>query len=147
MGAHADGADLPLGLQLLGKLHHRSAEHLIEIHLLVHVVDHPHVDVVCPQPAEQVVVGGFHFLYVPGALVLAVHPGGAQVPLEDEFLPAPRHGLAEGVPDVGLRVVQVKVVDPQLYSGVQNLQGGLLLPVHKGLAAQSDLADFHSRAA
>ena len=139
--------DFPGGPLLLGKLDHRAAEHRVKIFLLVHIVNHAHVYVLRPQAGEQVGKSRLDLIYKAGAFVLPIDPGGAQMCLHNELLPAALHGLAEEVPDIELGVIEVEVVDPSADSVIQQLLSENGIFVYKHLAAKTDFADLQTSTA
>ena len=102
MGAHTDVADDALLLLLFDVLEELPLEDPVEVLLRVHVVDHPQVDVVRPQPGEQVLEGLPHQGQLPGADVLALLPGGAEMALDDPLFPAAFDGVADHCAHLGV---------------------------------------------
>ena len=140
-------ADFALGLQGLGVLHHGAVLDGLPVGQGVHIVDHAHVDEVRAQTLQQIPKPGAHLVHVPGALVLAVLPDGAQMALEQEFVPPPLQRAAQAGAHPGVRGVQVDVVDPQALGGVQQGLHQRAAVVHEALAAHADLAHPQAGAA
>ena len=92
VGAQANVADDPLGLLFLHISQELSLHNAVELSLLVYKVDHTQINVVGPQPAEQVLEGRLHLVHVPGSDILTILPGGTEVPLDDPALPLPSDG-------------------------------------------------------
>ena len=141
VGAHADVADDALFLLLLHVLEKFPLKHAVEVLLRVHVVDHPQVDVVGLQPGEQVLEGLPHQGQLPGADVLALLPGGAEVPLDDPLLPAALDGAANLAAHLRVGHPAVQNVDA-LFLAPADDGGDLLLVVAlQPLGPQADFAD------
>ena len=145
VGAQADVADDALCLLLLYIGQELSLHDPVELGLLIHEVDHAQVDVVGAQAGEQVLKGGLHFVHVPGADVLAVLPGGAEVSLDDPALPLPGDGGSDVGAHGGLRHPAVQDVDPLSLAAVDHPFDFLRAVALQPLRSQADLTDHQPR--
>ena len=102
MGAHSDVTDHSLFLLLLHVSQEFPFHDPVKFRLLVHKVDHAQIDVVRAQAGQQVLKGRLHFVHVPGADVLTVLPGGAEMTLNDPSVPSSRNGLSNVRAHIGL---------------------------------------------
>ena len=141
MGAHADVADDAFCLLLLHIGQEFPLHDAVELRLLVHEVDHAQVDVAGAQPLQQILKGGHHLVHVPGADILAVLPGGAEVPLDDPPLPLSGDGRADVGAHLGLRHPAVQDVDPLGLTAVDDRLDLLRAVALQPLRPQADLAD------
>ena len=146
VGAQADVLDDTLGLQVLGVLQLSAAQQVLIAGLGVHKVDHADVHIVGVQPGEEVLKEPLAVVQIPGAAVLAVLPGRADVPLENHLLPAAFQGCTQVGAYVGLGHEDVQNIDALLHSLVHYGVDGLGVLTLQILAAQANLADLKAGA-
>ncbi len=147
VAAQADVADAPFRPEPQCQLQDRPVQYLPQVGLGIDVVDHAYIDVIRPQPREQVFECGQRFLRIARAQVLPLFPYRAEVPLYDELLAPARQRCADVAAQLGVRSVKVEEVDAVFDCEVEVGPHLFLRPVHKSLAAQRHGADAQSRAA
>lgn len=147
VGAHADMADYAVFLQHLGVGENGALKYGAEVLLAVHIVDHTYINIVGVETLQQILKGAAGLFDVSGAGVLPVLKYGAQMPLDDKFLPASLQSHTQVAAGGGLGHENVDVVDALFLCCVYN--GGALLSGQavEPLAAQTDFADPQSGAA
>ena len=141
VGAHADVADDPLGLELFYIVQEGPVHSPVPVGLGVHKVDHAQVDIVGLEPFQQVLKGRPALPHIPGADILPVLPGGADVALDVPALPPPGQGQAQAGAHLGIRHPAVQNIDAQLLRPHQHrfaLPGGVALHPFR---AEADFAD------
>ena len=107
----------------------------------INVMDHAQVDIVGAKPPQQVLKRRADVGHVPCTDVLAVLPGGAQVPLHVPLLPAALHGLADDIPGFRVRHPAVHNVHAPVVGVPQQRHGVFLLVAFQPFPAETDLAD------
>lgn len=147
VAADADMAQAPLRPEPQCQLQNRPVQYLPQIGLGIDVVDHAYIDVIRPQPREQVVECGLRLLRIARAEILPLFPHRAEVPLYDEPFAPPGQCRADATAQFGVRSVEVEEVDPVFDCEVEVCPHLFLRPVHKSLAPQRHGADAQSRAA
>ena len=147
VAGEADAPDDALFFQLQGIVHDAAGADGLPVGHSVHIVDHADIDIVCTQAAEEVGIAGSDLLQVPGALVLPVLPGGADVALDDKLLPPARQSPAQLVPDLGVRDIAVQAVSPGGLHDVQKLLDLGIALSGVALTAHADLAHLDAGAA
>ena len=147
MAGQADGSDDAPGLQLPGVVQHAAGAHRLPVGQGVHIVDHADLRVIGLQPAELIGKARLHLVQIPGALVLPVLPDGAQVGLEDEFLPPAPQRAAQAGAELRVGGVEVDAVDPARLHGVHHFPDLRIALAHKAFAPHADLADQQACAA
>ena len=138
-------ADHTFGPLLLYIGKKRSVHNPVKFRLLIHKVDHTQVKIIRPQTRQQILKGRLDLLHVPGADVLPLLPGGAEVPLDDPPLPLPGDGSANIRPHIGLRHPAVQNVDPLGLTAVNDRFYLLRIMALQPLRSKADFADFQPR--
>ncbi len=141
VGAHADVADGPGFLQPPDIFDELSLHDFTELCRLVHEMDHAQVYVVCLQPVQEILEGGLYLGQLPGADILAVLPGGADVALDVPFLPASGDGVADVGAHAGLGHPAVQDIDAGLLAAPDDLLHLLGVMPLQPFSAQADFAD------
>ncbi|MPM76505.1 hypothetical protein SDC9_123503 [bioreactor metagenome] len=104
---------------------------ILQILHCVDIVKHADVNVVGAKPGQEIVQGGGAFGNIPCLLILAVLPGGADMPLNEHlFAPTLQH-LADEGPKVGRRHVNVNDIYTARHGGIHHGGGRL-----KGFAVE-----------
>ena len=144
VGRKADVADGARRLQLFYVFDVGAVHAQIPVLLCVHVVDHAEVDVVRAEALQQVLKGRLYELHVPGAHILAVLMGGADVTLHKPLFPVALEGFADDVPGLRIGHPAIDDVDALFLRVPDEFHGFLELVALQPLAAESDLAHFES---
>ena len=133
--------DTPGSFQLLRVVQDTARFDFLPIGKSVAVVDHAHVEVIRPQELHHLVKARPGFRHVPCALVLPVLPDRADMGLDIKLVPPPGKGVADGAAHVGIRRVEVEIIDPAGLGQVEQRLRHLAAVLGKALAAHADLAD------
>ena len=144
VGGQPDVPDDALFMQLMDVLDEFRVHARVPVALQIHVVNHAQVDVAAADARQQILEGGLHILHVPGAHVLAVLPGRADVALHKPLVPARRNRLSDDVP--GLRVGHPAIddVDSLLVGVADQIDGVLHIVPLQPLPAEAHLADHEA---
>ena len=110
----------------------------------IHKVDHSQINIVRPKAFQQVCKCSFGLLKVPGPHILAVLPGGTQVPLDDPALPAAFDGGPDMRADIRLRHPAVQDIDPLFLTIGNNLPHLYCGMAFQPFRPQSDFTDLKS---
>ena len=138
----ADGSVL---FKLSHILHELAGVNLLKLFFLVDVVDHSQVNVIRSQAGKQIRKGLLYLYKLPGTDVLAVLPGGADVPLNDPFVTPAFDGRADVGADVWLRHPAVQNVDAVFLAAVDDGLHFLRIMALQPLGAEADLARQKAR--
>ena len=140
VGAHAKMVYTPAALQLQGVVDHGPVEDRFKIRLAVDVMDHAHIQILGAKQMHHCLKGLFGHLCIAGAHILPVNPGRAEMPLNIDVRAARRNGAPEIFPHLGLRVVEIKIVDAAFQRGRDQADGVLTRHTDQAFAAHADLA-------
>ena len=137
-------ADLPFFVKLPDIFNVIRIHAAVPVCLLIHVVDHAQIDVIGIHAPQDVFKSSLCLLHVPRADVLAVLPGGADMPLHDPFFALSFHGLPDDVPGFRVRHPAVNDVDA-LFPGIaQQFHGFRFVVALQPFPAETDLTDLQS---
>ena len=103
VGAYSNMADFSGSFQLLYILQVITACGLFPVAFGIDKVHHAQINVIGLQPGQKILKGSFTFLYVSGAYILAVLPGGTDMALYVPFFTASFQCVSKAGTYIGLR--------------------------------------------
>ncbi len=144
MGAQTDVTDPPFLLQGTHIIHELAACHRLKLVRFIDKMYHAEVHIIGLHPRKQILKGRLHQSQIPCPHILAVLPGGTDMPLDDPPVPS----SLQCRPDIGTHIrlghPAVQNIDPFFLAGINNFLYLLRIMPLQPFAAKSDLAHLKS---
>ena len=110
-------------------------------------MDHADFHMISMQLSQTILKSSPYFFDLPRALILTVDPHGTQMSLNNKLIPPSFQGFAEVMTEVGIRRIQIKIIDSRLRCRIHPSIGVPAFFFRKSFSAQTDLSDFQACAA
>ena len=144
VGAHSDVTDDSGFFQFLDIGNKFAGHDLFKFIRAVNKVDHAQINVIRLHSCKKITESFINLIKLSGTFILAVLPGGADVSLNDPFVPAAFDRISDIGADIWLRHPAVQNIDSLFLTYINDLFYLFCVVAFQPFASKTDLTDLET---